>query len=68
MLAATGSTITAARSSPNRSNASSAESVELYAVTMVSRRVPSVTPGESGSPSVAAPDPAETSRASTCPW
>ena len=40
----------------------------LYGSTTVSAADAPVTPGVSGSPSVARPDPAATSSASTCPW
>lgn len=40
----------------------------LYGRTMVSPACAPVTPGVSGSPNVATPDPADASSASTCPW
>ena len=42
---------------------------EVDLVDEIRSRVPAAeTPAESGRPSVATPDPAEASRASTCPW
>jgi hypothetical protein len=68
MLAATGSTNSAAMSDPKRSNASSTARSSLKGTTTVSATVPSVTPADPGRPSVATPLPAATSSASTWPW
>ena len=65
---ATGSTMIAARPSPYRSTAAAAASMSLYGVTIVSRAAPVVTPALAGIPSVASPEPAETSSASEWPW
>ena len=67
MLPATGSTITAAMSAFSSKSRASA-STSLYGATSVSATAPGVTPGESGSPSVATPDPAWTRRRSAWPW
>ena len=40
----------------------------LYGSTIVSLVAAPVTPGVSGSPNVATPEPAAASSASTCPW
>ena len=40
----------------------------LYVATSVDCDAPTVTPGESGNPSVATPEPAATRKASACPW
>jgi len=58
----------AAISSPNRANVCSTASTSLYGNTIVSAAVAPVTPGEDGRPSVATPDPASASSASTWPW
>ncbi len=68
MLAPTGSTRTAAIVFPAWRKVASTAPRSLKGTTSVSAAVPSVTPGESGSPSVATPDPALTSRESACPW
>ena len=68
MFAATGSTITQAMSSPRASNSSPMACSELYGATRVSAAAAPVTPGESGSPNVATPEPARASNASACPW
>ena len=61
MLAATGSTITAATSS-------SSAGTTLYGTTIVSATAPAGTPAVPGSPSVATPLPPAASRASVAPW
>jgi len=68
MLPTTGSRSTAAIWSPRDRKRSASDSGSLYSSTTVSRAVPAVTPGESGTPSVAADDPADTSRLSAWPW
>ena len=68
MFAATGSTITQAMSPPRASNRSWTASTELYEATSVSAAVAPVTPGESGRPKVATPEPARASSASAWPW
>ena len=64
MFAATGSTSTAATSSPCRANTSSTAASSLYGTATVSATVPSVTPALPGSPNVATPLPAATSKES----
>lgn len=49
-------------------NAASTASTSLYGSTIVSAAEAPVTPGVSGSPNVAMPEPAEASSASTWPW
>ncbi len=66
MFPATGSTITAAISCSAKR--ASTEPRSLSSAVRVSATAPGVTPGESGSPRVATPDPACTSRKSACPW
>jgi hypothetical protein len=68
MLAAIGSTMTAATSPRAASKQRSTLSRSLKVAESVSRAVPAVTPGLSGMPSVAAPDPALIRKASPCPW
>jgi hypothetical protein len=69
MFAASGSTITAAISSPRSANTVRTASEPLYGAVSVSRAEPSVTPGEPGIPSVATPDPAPfASSGSEWPW
>ena len=53
---------------PRALNRDSSPSTSLYSSTIVSAAVPAVTPGEFGTPSVAADEPAATSRLSTWPW
>jgi hypothetical protein len=68
MLPAAASVITAAMCSPSAAKAASTAATSLYGSTIVSLAAAPVTPGESGSPSVATPEPAAASSASTCPW
>ena len=68
MLAAMGSTITAATSSWCSSKILFTESRSLYGATIVSDVAPFVTPAESGMPNVAIPEPPLTSIESECPW
>src|ERR1700685_2240820 len=68
MFAGQASVITQAISSPLAANSAVAASGSLYGSTTVSAADAPVTPGVSGRPSVATPDPAATSSASTCPW
>ena len=68
MLPTTGSMMTAAIKLPWARNAASSCSGSLYSSTIVSCAVPAVTPGEFGTPSVAADEPAATSRLSAWPW
>ena len=68
MLAGQASVITQAISPPRAANSSVTAAASLYGRTTVSAADAPVTPGVSGSPSVATPDPAATSSASTCPW
>ena len=68
MLPATGSTMTAAISSPRRAKTSSTAIASLKGTVSVSAAVPAVTPGLSGRPSVATPEPACTSSESPWPW
>ena len=65
---AIGSTITAAISSPNFVKAFLSSEALLYSSVIVNLESSSGIPGESGTPSVAAPDPAFTNKESTCPW
>ena len=68
MLPAAASVMIAAMSPPSAANIASTAAASLYGSTMVSLAAAPVTPGESGKPSVATPEPAATSSASTCPW
>jgi hypothetical protein len=68
MLPGLASVMTQAISSPKAAKASSTAATSLYGSTMVSAAVAPVTPGVEGSPSVATPEPASASRASTWPW
>ncbi len=68
MFAGHASVITQAIWSPWAANACRTASVSLYGSTSVSAAAAPVTPGESGSPKVATPDPAAASSASTWPW
>ena len=68
MLPATGSTITAARSSFASSKVFINASVSLYGIEIVNLARSSGIPGESGKPKVDTPEPALTSNESTCPW
>jgi hypothetical protein len=60
--------ITAAIWSPNSAKAPRTASMSLYGNTIVSAAAAPVTPGEDGRPSVATPEPASASSASTWPW
>ena len=68
MLPGLASVITQAISSPNLAKASSTAATSLYGSTIVSAAVAPVTPGVDGRPSVATPEPASASSASTWPW
>jgi len=68
MLPTTGSTMTAAISLPCFRKSVRSASTSLYARVAVLPAMPAGTPAESGTPSVAAPLPAFTSRKSACPW
>ena len=68
MLPAAASVMTAAIRSPCAAKAASTAPRSLYGNTIVSAVAAPVTPGVSGSASVATPDPAAASSASTCPW
>ena len=68
MFPATGSTSTAATSEPRSANSASTAARSLNGATRVSATVAAVTPGESGSPSVATPEPAEARSGSAWPW
>ena len=68
MFAASGSTMNAAISPGNASNAASSASASLYGTTIVSAATASGTPGLPAIPSVATPDPAATRNASPWPW
>ena len=68
MLPGTGSTITQASSSPQRSITSRTLARSLNGAVSVSAVVAGGTPGEAGMPSVARPEPASTSSASAWPW
>jgi hypothetical protein len=68
MLPAAASVMTAAMVSPRALKAASTADRSLYGSTTVSAVAAPVTPGVSGSASVATPDPAAASSASTCPW
>ena len=66
MLPTTGSTITAATSAGCDAKSSRTEPASLKRAVRVSRAVDGVTPGLSGVPNVAAPEPAFTRKLS--PW
>ena len=68
MLAAAASVMTHAIWSPSSAKAASTARRSLYGSTIVSAALAPVTPGVSGSPNVATPEPALASSASTCPW
>ena len=68
MLPAAASVIIAAISAPSAAKAASTAAMSLYGSTIVSLAAAPVTPGESGRPRVATPEPAAASSASTCPW
>jgi hypothetical protein len=68
MFPGTGSTRTAAISSPRLWKRSSTAARSLNATTSVSPTAAAVTPGESGRPRVATPEPAAASRWSAWPW
>ena len=68
MFAGQASVMTQAISSPRAANSARTASASLYGSTTVSAADAPVTPGVSGSPNVATPDPAATSSASTWPW
>src|SRR5215469_4466391 len=68
MLAGQASVMTQAISGPRVSNSAVTAAESLYGSTTVSAAEAPVTPGVSGRPSVATPDPAATRSASTCPW
>jgi len=68
MLPAAASVITQAISPGFSANAARTASTSLYGSTIVSAAWAPVTPGEVGSPSVATPEPAWASSASTWPW
>ena len=65
MLPGAASVIRQAISEPYRSKTSRTASVSLYSTTSVSAACAGVTPGESGAPRVATPEPAAASNAST---
>src|SRR5437870_861974 len=66
MFAGHASVMTHAISGPRDANTAEVASGSLYGSTMVSPAAAPVTPGESGSPNVATPEPAAASSASTC--
>ncbi len=68
MFPAIGSTITAAILSGFSSNNFITESMLLYSALSVFSAVDFSTPGLSGNPKVAAPDPAFIRKLSACPW
>jgi hypothetical protein len=68
MFAGHASAITHAISEPRAANSSRTAPGSLYGSTTVSAADAPVTPGVSGRPRVATPEPAATSSASTCPW
>ncbi len=68
MLPATGSTITAAISAPRASNTARTASRSLNGSATVSAASAGGTPRLSGTPNVAPPEPAFTSRLSAWPW
>mmetsp|Transcript_38044 Transcript_38044/g.123065 ORF Transcript_38044/g.123065 Transcript_38044/m.123065 type:complete len:270 (-) Transcript_38044:556-1365(-) len=67
-LPTTPSRITPATSPLLASKRALTDSMSLYVATSVDADAPCVTPGESGSPSVATPEPAATRNESACPW
>ena len=68
MLPAIGSTMTAAICSPSSVKAADTASMSLKGRVIVCSASPAGTPGELGTPSVSAPDPALISSESACPW
>lgn len=68
MLPGDASVITHAISPGCAAKAARTASRSLYGSTIVSPACAPVTPGVSGRPKVATPDPAAASSASTCPW
>ena len=68
MFPATGSTMIAATRPALASSTASVAARSLYGATSVSAVAPGVTPGLSGRPNVATPEPAFTRSASACPW
>jgi len=68
MFPATGSTMIAASPSPYSATVEATASTSLYLHTIVSFVVAGGTPGLDGRPSVATPEPALASNASTWPW
>ena len=68
MLAATGSTMTAAISLPSREKISLQASKSLYGASSVSATTASGTPGVPGTEKVATPDPAAARKGSAWPW
>ena len=68
MLAATGSTITAATWPGLASKRERTEAASLYRAVSVSAAISAGTPAESGAPPVRAPEPALTSMESEWPW
>src|SRR5690606_19082173 len=68
MLHGTASVMTQAMSLPCSWNAVSTAATSLYGRISVSAVVAPVTPGVSGSPNVATPEPAAASSEPTCPW
>jgi len=68
ILPAIGSTMTAAISSGCFANSDSTDGRSLYFASRVSAAAAAGTPGLVGTPSVSAPDPAWTRKASACPW
>src|ERR1700678_304105 len=68
MFAGHASVITHAIDEPRSAKTDEVASRSLYGSTMVSAVAAPVTPGVSGSPNVATPEPAAASSASTCPW
>ena len=67
ILPAIGSTITQAISSPNSAKARSTAAILLYSSVIVCSARPAGTPGELGTPSVSAPEPALINSESECP-
>ena len=68
MLPATGSTMTHATSAPISANAARTCAASLYESVIVWAASSGGTPGEVGTPSVSAPEPAFTSSESEWPW
>ena len=68
MLPATGSTMMQAMSLPYSVMTRVMASASLNGTVIVSLATPSVTPGLDGTPKVASPEPASTSRLSLWPW